>query len=143
MGLTFEKLARVAISTKREHVSVTCRWSRHGLYWPPWLRVRGRPRQGTVCRPRQPHMGGPIGTADYKASVMSFCSLVTAPKKWARPSTTKVSTYAQATTAPSPSCAASGVETTVRPSLAFYNTFEEIDRLIAVVRRLASVRRTG
>ena len=36
-----------------------------------------------------------------------------------------------------------GVETTVRPSLAFYNTFEEIDRLIAVVRRLASVRRTG
>lgn len=36
-----------------------------------------------------------------------------------------------------------GVETTVRPSLAFYNTVEEIDRLIAVVRRLASVRRTG
>ncbi len=28
-----------------------------------------------------------------------------------------------------------GVETTVRPLLAFYNTFEEIDRLIAVVRR--------
>lgn len=34
-----------------------------------------------------------------------------------------------------------GLETTVRPSLAFYNTFEEIDRLVAVVGRLASVRR--
>ena len=36
-----------------------------------------------------------------------------------------------------------GVETTVRPSLAFYNTFDEIDRLAAVVRRLASQRRAG
>lgn len=30
-----------------------------------------------------------------------------------------------------------GVETAVRPSLAFYNTFDEIDRLVEVVRRLA------
>lgn len=30
-----------------------------------------------------------------------------------------------------------GLETTVRPSLAFYNTNEEIDRFIAVIRRLA------
>ncbi|UCV21177.1 family 2A encapsulin nanocompartment cargo protein cysteine desulfurase [Ferribacterium limneticum] len=30
-----------------------------------------------------------------------------------------------------------GVEATVRPSLAFYNTCEEIDRMLAVVRRLA------
>jgi cysteine desulfurase/selenocysteine lyase len=33
-----------------------------------------------------------------------------------------------------------GLETTVRPSLAFYNTFEEVDRLVAVVRRLSSQR---
>ena len=33
-----------------------------------------------------------------------------------------------------------GLETTVRPSLAFYNTFEEIDQLVAVVRRLSSAR---
>ena len=33
-----------------------------------------------------------------------------------------------------------GVETTVRPSLAFYNTFDEIDRLVAVVRRLSAAR---
>ena len=30
-----------------------------------------------------------------------------------------------------------GVETTVRPSLAFYNTFDEIDCLVKVVRSLA------
>ena len=34
-----------------------------------------------------------------------------------------------------------GLETTVRPSLAFYNTREEVDRFIAVVKRLASVPR--
>lgn len=34
-----------------------------------------------------------------------------------------------------------GLETTVRPSLAFYNTCEEIDRMVAVVRRLAGARR--
>jgi cysteine desulfurase/selenocysteine lyase len=34
-----------------------------------------------------------------------------------------------------------GLETTVRPSLAFYNTCEEVDRMVAVVRRLAGSRR--
>jgi cysteine desulfurase/selenocysteine lyase len=34
-----------------------------------------------------------------------------------------------------------GLETTVRPSLAFYNTCEEIDRMVAVVRRLAGAAR--
>ena len=34
-----------------------------------------------------------------------------------------------------------GLETTVRPSLAFYNTCEEVDRMVAVVRRLAGQRR--
>ncbi|MBX9794562.1 MAG: SufS family cysteine desulfurase [Burkholderiaceae bacterium] len=34
-----------------------------------------------------------------------------------------------------------GLETTVRPSLAFYNTCEEVDRMVNVVRRLAGSRR--
>jgi len=34
-----------------------------------------------------------------------------------------------------------GLETTVRPSLAFYNTCEEVDRLVAVVKRLSGNRR--
>jgi cysteine desulfurase/selenocysteine lyase len=34
-----------------------------------------------------------------------------------------------------------GLKTTVRPSLAFYNTCEEIDRMVAMVRRLAGAAR--
>jgi cysteine desulfurase/selenocysteine lyase len=34
-----------------------------------------------------------------------------------------------------------GLETTVRPSLAFYNTCEEVDRMVKVVRQLAANRR--
>ena len=34
-----------------------------------------------------------------------------------------------------------GLEATVRPSLAFYNTCEEVDRMVDVVRKLASRRR--
>jgi len=34
-----------------------------------------------------------------------------------------------------------GLETTVRPSLAFYNTCDEVDRLVAVVKRLSGNRR--
>jgi cysteine desulfurase/selenocysteine lyase len=34
-----------------------------------------------------------------------------------------------------------GLETTVRPSLAFYNTCEEVDRMVKVVRQLAGNRR--
>lgn len=34
-----------------------------------------------------------------------------------------------------------GLEATVRPSFAFYNTCEEVDRFIAVIRRLSSARR--
>ena len=34
-----------------------------------------------------------------------------------------------------------GLEATVRPSLAFYNTCEEVDRMVDVVRQLASARR--
>ncbi len=33
-----------------------------------------------------------------------------------------------------------GVEATVRPSLAFYNTFDEVDQMVSVVRRLSSRR---
>jgi cysteine desulfurase/selenocysteine lyase len=34
-----------------------------------------------------------------------------------------------------------GLEATVRPSLAFYNTCDEVDRMVAVVQRLAGQRR--
>ncbi len=36
-----------------------------------------------------------------------------------------------------------GLEATVRPSLAFYNTCEEVDRMIAALRRMAHQPRAG
>lgn len=74
---------------------------------------------------------------------MAFVLADYSTKEVGRPSTAKVLPCTRVTTAHSSSCAASVSKPRVRPSLAFYNTFEEIDRLIAVVRRLASVRRTG
>jgi cysteine desulfurase/selenocysteine lyase len=35
-----------------------------------------------------------------------------------------------------------GLEATVRPSLAFYNTYEEIERLVSVVKRLQCSKRS-
>lgn len=35
-----------------------------------------------------------------------------------------------------------GLESTVRPSLVFYNTYEEIDRLVSVVRRMQCNKRS-
>ncbi|MGF6972310.1 selenocysteine lyase/cysteine desulfurase [Paraburkholderia sp. JPY465] len=45
--------------------------------------------------------------------------------------------YGPATIARSLSCGAFGLEATVRPSLAFYNTPDEVDRMVAVVKLLA------
>jgi cysteine desulfurase/selenocysteine lyase len=35
-----------------------------------------------------------------------------------------------------------GLESTVRPSLAFYNTYDEIDRLVGVLKKLHSSQRS-
>ena len=82
-----------------------------------------------------------VGTAAHKASVMSFVLAGYTTDEVGRRSTRRALRCAPATTAPSPSCAALAWETTVRPSLAFYNTFDEIDCLTTVVRRLAAQRR--
>ena len=59
-----------------------------------------------------------------------------APRTSARRSTAKASRCAPATTARSRSCGASASRATVRPSLALYNTCEDIDALVAAVHRI-------
>src|SRR5258708_14939287 len=54
----------------------------------------------------------------------------------ARPWTGKASLSGPATTARSPSCAY-GLEAAVRPSLAMYNTFGEVDTLVGALRDIA------
>ena len=84
-----------------------------------------------------------IGTAIEKASVMSFVLTGYSTEEVGQALNDEGIAVRTGHHCAQPILRRFGVETTVRPSLAFYNTFEEIDRLIAVVRRLASVRRVG
>ena len=84
-----------------------------------------------------------IGTADDKASVMSFVLAGYSTEEVGQALNDEGIAVRTGHHCAQPILRRFGVETTVRPSLAFYNTFEEIDRLIAVVWRLASVRRNG
>jgi cysteine desulfurase/selenocysteine lyase len=82
-----------------------------------------------------------IGTADDKASVMSFVLKGYTTEEVGQALNEEGIAVRTGHHCAQPILRRFGVETTVRPSLAFYNTFEEIDRLVAVVRRLAGQRR--
>jgi cysteine desulfurase/selenocysteine lyase len=82
-----------------------------------------------------------IGTAADKASVMSFVLAGYDTDEVGRALNEEGIAVRTGHHCAQPILRRFGVETTVRPSLAFYNTFEEVDRLVAVVRRLASLRR--
>ena len=82
-----------------------------------------------------------IGTAADKASVMSFVLQGHSTEEVGQALNEEGIAVRTGHHCAQPILRRFGVETTVRPSLAFYNTFDEIDRLAAVVRRLASQRR--
>lgn len=84
-----------------------------------------------------------IGTAADKASVMSFTLAGYSTEEVGQALNDEGIAVRTGHHCAQPILRRFGVETTVRPSLAFYNTFDEIDRLVAVVRALASARRTG
>ncbi|MES2262863.1 MAG: family 2A encapsulin nanocompartment cargo protein cysteine desulfurase [Pseudomonadota bacterium] len=82
-----------------------------------------------------------IGTADEKASVASFVLAGYQPDEVGRALNQEGIAVRSGHHCAQPILRRFGVEATVRPSFAFYNTCEEIDRMIAVVRRLAGARR--
>ena len=82
-----------------------------------------------------------IGTALDKASVASFVLAGYEPAEVGRALNHEGIAVRSGHHCAQPILRRFGVEATVRPSFAFYNTYEEIDRLIAVVRRLAGARR--
>ncbi|WOI46854.1 family 2A encapsulin nanocompartment cargo protein cysteine desulfurase [Acidovorax sp. BLS4] len=84
-----------------------------------------------------------IGTADDKASVMSFVLAGYSTEEVGKALNDEGIAVRTGHHCAQPILRRFGVETTVRPSLAFYNTFDEIDRLVHVVRRLAGQRRAG
>ena len=99
----------------------------------------GRP----LCAVRSSLYGRLIGVTDDKACVMLFVLAGYSTEEVGQALNDEGIAVRTGHHCAQPILRRFGVETTVRPSLAFYNTFEEIDRLIAVVRRLASVRRVG
>ncbi|MGE0800401.1 MAG: family 2A encapsulin nanocompartment cargo protein cysteine desulfurase [Lautropia sp.] len=84
-----------------------------------------------------------IGTAADKASVMSFVLAGYSTDEVGQALNDEGIAVRTGHHCAQPILRRFGVETTVRPSLAFYNTFDEIDRMVATVRRLAAQRRAG
>ncbi|AWD22545.1 family 2A encapsulin nanocompartment cargo protein cysteine desulfurase [Fuscovulum blasticum] len=78
-----------------------------------------------------------IGTAAEKASVLSFVLDGQTTEQVGRALNDEGIAVRSGHHCAQPILRRFGLETTVRPSLAFYNTCEEVDRFIAVVRRLA------
>jgi len=78
-----------------------------------------------------------IGTAAEKASVMSFVLDGYTTEQVGKALNEEGIAVRTGHHCAQPILRRFGVETTVRPSLAFYNTYEEIDRLVSVNRRLA------
>ncbi|WP_371867127.1 family 2A encapsulin nanocompartment cargo protein cysteine desulfurase [Duganella lactea] len=81
-----------------------------------------------------------IGTAADKASVMSFVLAGHSTEEVGRALNDEGIAVRTGHHCAQPILRRFGVETTVRPSLAFYNTHDEIDRLTTVIRRLAGQR---
>lgn len=84
-----------------------------------------------------------IGTAADKASVMSFTLAGYSTEEVGQALNDEGIAVRTGHHCAQPILRRFRVETTVRPSLAFYNTFDEIDRLVAVVQRLSSQHRAG
>ena len=78
-----------------------------------------------------------IGTAQDKASVLSFVLEGYRPEEVGKALNEEGIAVRSGHHCAQPILRRFGVEATVRPSLAFYNTCEEIDRMLAVIRRLA------
>jgi cysteine desulfurase/selenocysteine lyase len=81
-----------------------------------------------------------VGTAADKASVMSFVLAGYSTEEVGNALNEEGIAVRTGHHCAQPILRRMGLEATVRPSLAFYNTFEEVDRLVTVVRRLAQAR---
>lgn len=78
-----------------------------------------------------------VGTADEKASVLSFVLAGHEPLEVGKALNAEGIAVRAGHHCAQPILRRYGLEATVRPSFAFYNTFEEIDVFIAAVRRIA------
>jgi cysteine desulfurase/selenocysteine lyase len=82
-----------------------------------------------------------IGTAQDKASVLSFVLNEMSTEEVGKALNEEGIAVRAGHHCAQPILRRFGLESTVRPSLAFYNTCEEVDRMVSVVRNLANARR--
>lgn len=82
-----------------------------------------------------------VGTAAHKASVLSFVLAGYSTEEVGQALNQEGIAVRTGHHCAQPILRRFGLETTVRPSLAFYNTCEEVDRMVAVVQQLAHRRR--
>ncbi|MFZ4527925.1 MAG: family 2A encapsulin nanocompartment cargo protein cysteine desulfurase [Undibacterium curvum] len=82
-----------------------------------------------------------VGTAQDKASVLSFVLAGYQTEQVGKALNEEGIAVRSGHHCAQPILRRFGLEATVRPSLAFYNTCEEVDRLVAVVARLAAQKR--
>ncbi len=78
-----------------------------------------------------------VGTADHKASVLSFVLAGHDPIEVGKALNSEGIAVRAGHHCAQPILRRMGLEMTVRPSFAFYNTFEEIDTFLGAVRRIA------
>ena len=78
-----------------------------------------------------------IGTAEEKASVLSFVLAGHEPLEVGKALNAEGIAVRAGHHCAQPILRRMGVETTVRPSFAFYNTYDEIDVFLDAVRRIA------
>jgi cysteine desulfurase/selenocysteine lyase len=78
-----------------------------------------------------------VGTADHKASVLSFVLAGHDPIEVGKALNSEGIAVRAGHHCAQPILRRMGLEMTVRPSFAFYNTFDEIDTFLAAVRRIA------
>jgi len=122
LGAAIDYVERVGMENIARYEHDLLVYATHGLQSIPGLRL--------------------IGTADDKASVLSFVLNGYRTEEVGDALNREGIAVRSGHHCAQPILRRFGVETTVRPSLAFYNTCEEIDALIATVMRLARAKRT-
>ncbi|MDC7701592.1 family 2A encapsulin nanocompartment cargo protein cysteine desulfurase [Vogesella indigofera] len=117
LGAAIDYVERIGLDNIARYEHDLLVYATHGLQSVPGLRL--------------------IGTAEHKASVLSFVLPGYRTEEIGRALNQQGIAVRSGHHCAQPILRRFGLEATVRPSLAFYNTCEEIDTLVAVVQQLA------
>ncbi len=122
LGAALDYVERIGIENDRAATSTTCSTT----------------RRAACSRSRALRL---IGTAREKASVLSFVLDGYSTEEVGRALNEEGIAVRSGHHCAQPILRRFGLEATVRPSLAFYNTCAEVDHMVAVLRGLARARR--